>query len=158
MVEGDGKGQYRSYLSSDDNFTVVRDLHKKNLLVPVVGNFAGPKALRAVARYLKEREATVSAFYLSNVEQYLSREGTVVHLLRKCRDAAARRVELLHSVGPRRHGRARHRPRLAARQHARAGERVRGALEPRITTAQHGSGSCGTSSVSTARPALLPGA
>ena len=76
MVESDGKGQYRSYLSSDDNFTVVRDLHKKNLLVPVVGNFAGPKALRAVARYLKEREATVSAFYLSNVEQYLSREGT----------------------------------------------------------------------------------
>ena len=76
MVEGDGKGQYRSYLSSDENFTVVRDLHKKNLLVPVVGNFSGPKALRAVARYLKEREATVSAFYLSNVEQYLSREGT----------------------------------------------------------------------------------
>jgi hypothetical protein len=76
MVEGDGKGQYRSYLSSDDNFTVVQDLHKKNLLVPVVGNFAGPKALRAVGRYLKEREATVSAFYLSNVEQYLSREGT----------------------------------------------------------------------------------
>ena len=76
MVGDDGKGQYRSYLSSDDNFTVVRDLHKKNLLVPVVGNFAGPKALRAVARYLKEREAKVSAFYLSNVEQYLSREGT----------------------------------------------------------------------------------
>ena len=76
MVEGDGKGQYRSYLSSDENFSVVRDLHKKNLLVPVVGNFAGPKALRAVARYLKEREATVSAFYLSNVEQYLSRENT----------------------------------------------------------------------------------
>ncbi len=75
MVEDDGKGQYRSYLSSDDNFTVVRDLHKKNLLVPVVGDFAGPKALRAVGRYLKEREVTVSAFYLSNVEQYLSREG-----------------------------------------------------------------------------------
>ena len=76
MVADDGKGQYRSFLSSEENFTVVRDLHKKNLLVPVVGNFAGPKALRAVARYLKEREATVSAFYLSNVEQYLSREGT----------------------------------------------------------------------------------
>ena len=74
MVEGDGKGQYRSYLSSDENFTVVRDLHKKNLLLPIVGNFAGPKALRAVARYLKEREAIVSAFYLSNVEQYLTRE------------------------------------------------------------------------------------
>jgi hypothetical protein len=76
MVADDGKGQTRSFLASDDNFLVLKTLHQKNLLVPVVGNFAGPKALRAVARYLKERDALVSAFYLSNVEQYLSREGT----------------------------------------------------------------------------------
>jgi hypothetical protein len=75
MVADDGKGQNRSFLASEDNFHVLKSLHQKNLLVPVVGNFAGPKALRAVARYLKEREAMVSAFYLSNVEQYLSREG-----------------------------------------------------------------------------------
>jgi hypothetical protein len=37
----------------------------------VVGNFAGPKAIRAVGEYLKSRGAIVSAFYLSNVEQYL---------------------------------------------------------------------------------------
>jgi hypothetical protein len=76
MVADDGKGQHRSFLASDENFMVLKELHQKNLVVPVVGNFAGPKALRAVGRYLKEREATVSAFYLSNVEQYLSREGT----------------------------------------------------------------------------------
>jgi hypothetical protein len=76
MVADDGKGQNRSFLASDDNFLVLKTLHQKNLLVPVVGNFAGPKALRSVARYLKEREAMVSAFYLSNVEQYLEREGT----------------------------------------------------------------------------------
>ena len=35
----------------------------------------GPKALRAVGQYLKERDGQVSAFYLSNVEQYLGREG-----------------------------------------------------------------------------------
>jgi hypothetical protein len=76
MVADDGKGQQRSFLANEENFTVLKELHEKNLLVPVVGNFAGPKALKSVGRYLKEREATVSAFYLSNVEQYLSREGT----------------------------------------------------------------------------------
>ena len=76
MVADDGKGQARSYLASDDSFNVLKDLHEKNLFVPVVGNFSGPKALRAVGKYLKEHDSTVSAFYLSNVEQYLTREGT----------------------------------------------------------------------------------
>jgi len=75
MVAEDGKGQNRSFLASEENFLVMKELHQKNLLVPVVGNFSGPKALRSVGRYLRDREATVSAFYLSNVEQYLDREG-----------------------------------------------------------------------------------
>jgi len=41
------------------------------LIVPIVGDFAGPKAIQAVARYLKQHDAFVSVFYLSNVEQYL---------------------------------------------------------------------------------------
>jgi len=36
-----------------------------------VGDFAGQKAIRSVAKYLKDRDAYVTAFYLSNVEQYL---------------------------------------------------------------------------------------
>jgi hypothetical protein len=76
MVADDGKGQTRSYLASDESFQVLKDLHEKNLFVPVVGNFSGPKALRAVGKYLKDHDAMVSAFYLSNVEQYLTREGT----------------------------------------------------------------------------------
>jgi len=39
--------------------------------VPVSGDFAGPKAIRAIGAYLSARGGTVSAFYLSNVEQYL---------------------------------------------------------------------------------------
>ena len=74
MVADDGKGQMRSFLANDENFQVLKDLHTKNLLVPVVGNFAGTKALRAVGRYIREKEGTVGAFYLSNVEQYLSRD------------------------------------------------------------------------------------
>src|SRR6202040_973079 len=46
-----------------------------NLVVPIVGDFGGPKAIRTVARYLKDNNATVSAFYLSNVEQYLYQDN-----------------------------------------------------------------------------------
>jgi hypothetical protein len=46
-------------------------MERHNLVVPIVGDFAGDKSLRAVAKYLKDHEATVSVFYVSNVEQYL---------------------------------------------------------------------------------------
>jgi hypothetical protein len=41
--------------------------------VPLVGDFAGPKTLRAVGQYLRENGGVVSAIYTSNVEQYLFR-------------------------------------------------------------------------------------
>jgi hypothetical protein len=71
----DAEGQNRSYLASEENFRVLRSFQAKNLIVPVVGDFAGPKALRAVGQYLGGHAATVSAFYLSNVEQYLFQNG-----------------------------------------------------------------------------------
>ena len=41
-----------------------------------MGDFAGPKALRAVGRYLSRDETPrSSAFYLSNVEEYLKQDG-----------------------------------------------------------------------------------
>ena len=46
------------------------------MIVRVVGNFGGPKALRAVGAYLRQKETVVSAFYTSNVEQYLREDGT----------------------------------------------------------------------------------
>ena len=75
MAATDASGTLRSYLASEENWNVLKTLEAKNLLVPVVGNFAGPKALRAVGAWLKEHGATVSAFYLSNVEQYLNMDG-----------------------------------------------------------------------------------
>lgn len=71
MTATDSEGRARSYLASEDAFAVVKALETKNLVVPVVGDFAGPRALRAVGAYLRERSAVVSAFYVSNVEQYL---------------------------------------------------------------------------------------
>jgi hypothetical protein len=75
MVSTDGSGLNRSYLGSEERFLVVKNLHAKNLFVPVVGNFGGAKALRAVGKYLKENGGVVAAFYLSNVEQYLDQQG-----------------------------------------------------------------------------------
>lgn len=71
QVMTDLDGQNRAYLGSEDNFTFLKAFEEKNLLVPVVGDFAGPKALRSVGKYLAEHGATVSAWYVSNVEQYL---------------------------------------------------------------------------------------
>jgi len=77
MTTDDGTGQRRSYLATETLFGVLKDLETKNLVLPLVGDFAGPKAIRSVGRYLKEKDpsATVSAFYLSNVEQYLNQGG-----------------------------------------------------------------------------------
>jgi len=46
-------------------------MQKKNLIIPVVGDFSGPKALGAIGEYLRKNGLTVSSFYTSNVEQYL---------------------------------------------------------------------------------------
>lgn len=71
----DQHGLARSFLASEEAFAAIKDLHARNLIVPVVGDFGGPRALRAVGTYLRDHGVTVSAFYLSNVEQYLRQRG-----------------------------------------------------------------------------------
>jgi hypothetical protein len=74
MTAADRSGAEHSYLASEENFQYMKNLETRNMVVPVVGNFGGPKAIRAVGRYLKDRNALVSAFYVSNVEQYLRQD------------------------------------------------------------------------------------
>ena len=71
MIDTDENGQQRSYLATEENFHTLQQFERNNLIVPVVGNFAGSTALRSVGAYLKEHNTAVSAFYTSNVEQYL---------------------------------------------------------------------------------------
>jgi hypothetical protein len=78
MTADDGRGARRSYLASEENYKFVREMQMKNLIIPLVGDFAGPKAIRSIGQYLKEHHATVSAFYLSNVEQYLYSDGKLL--------------------------------------------------------------------------------
>ena len=75
MTATDQRGIERSYLATEENYAFLRDLELKNLVVPIVGDFGGPTAIRAIGRYLKENNLTVTAFYLSNVEEYLSPGG-----------------------------------------------------------------------------------
>lgn len=75
MTTDDGRGTPRSYLATETNFQTVKTLEAANLIVPVVGDFGGPKALQSVGRYARAHGAVVSAFYLSNVEMYLAQDG-----------------------------------------------------------------------------------
>ena len=77
MIAGDDASVQRSFLSSEDRFETIKDLQTRNMLVPVVGDFAGPKAIRAIGSWAKRHGALVGAFYVSNVEQYLMREGGI---------------------------------------------------------------------------------
>ena len=86
MVATDESGTLRGYLASEENFNVLKTLHTKNLFVPVVGNFAGPKAIRAVGAWLKRHNGMVVAFYLSNVEQYLNMDGIWMDFCRNATD------------------------------------------------------------------------
>ena len=86
MTAVDLGGHPASYLATEQSFRILKGLESANLLVPVVGNFGGPKAIRAVAQYLRDHNATVSAFYLSNVEMYLSQQNLWEDF---CRNVAA---------------------------------------------------------------------
>lgn len=71
MIQSDVAGHELSYLASEEKFAYLQGLERRNLIVPVVGDLSGPKALRAVGAYVRGHGATVSAFYVSNVEAYL---------------------------------------------------------------------------------------
>lgn len=75
LLETDREGVQRSYLASEARYRVVRDLQLRNRVIPVVGDLAGARALPAIAAYLREHGLEVSAYYTSNVEFYVMREG-----------------------------------------------------------------------------------
>ncbi|MCI0490674.1 MAG: hypothetical protein L0229_29120 [Blastocatellia bacterium] len=75
IAETDLNGKQGNFLASTEDYDFVRGLHRKNLIIPVVGDFGGKKAIAAVGDYLKKNGFTVTAFYTSNVEQYLFESG-----------------------------------------------------------------------------------
>ena len=75
MRATDRGGFQHSYLATEERFAYVKTFQAENRLIPLMGDFAGSKALASVGRYLTGSGATVSAFYLSNVEEYLRQDG-----------------------------------------------------------------------------------
>ena len=71
LLMTDPEGRPGSFLASETVFRHVKRLEQQNRIVPVVGDFAGDHALKAIARELVARDLPVSVFYVSNVEQYL---------------------------------------------------------------------------------------
>ena len=79
MVSTDLSGTSYSYLATEAGFAFIKDLHARNLIVPVVGDFSGPHAIRRTGEYVRQHHASVEAFYGSNVEVYLSRRMVVAY-------------------------------------------------------------------------------
>jgi|KBSMisStandDraft_5_1062788.scaffolds.fasta_scaffold67927_4 hypothetical protein len=76
MLAADRAGKAVGYLAEEDAFQFVRSMQLRDRIVPVVGNVAGDKAVKAIGAYARDHGLKVSAFYLSNVEQYLiTRDG-----------------------------------------------------------------------------------
>jgi hypothetical protein len=87
ILEVDKKGTHRNFLATEEDFQFVKSLQARDLVIPIVGNLAGPSALANVAKFLASSNRQVSAFYTSNVEFYLFRDGSF-QLRRQSRPAA----------------------------------------------------------------------
>ncbi|HEY7235827.1 MAG TPA: hypothetical protein VH539_16850 [Gemmatimonadaceae bacterium] len=75
LLEKDRSGHQANYLASEEGFQFVKGLEARDLIIPVVGNAAGEHALSAIGQYIAEHGEKVSVLYISNVEQYLIRDG-----------------------------------------------------------------------------------
>ena len=76
LLEHDLTGQQNNYFNSEDDFQFLKKLEGDDMVIPIVGDLSGPQAVKAIGAYLKEIKERVSAFYVSNVEFYLQRQGT----------------------------------------------------------------------------------
>jgi hypothetical protein len=75
MGQTDDLGVGLGFLADEIAFSFVKSLEARNAVVPVVGDFAGPRALRAIGAYVRERQARIAAFYVDEVEPYLVQDG-----------------------------------------------------------------------------------
>lgn len=75
LLERDLTGAYRSFLAAEDSYRFLRTLQENDRIIPVVGDLAGPHALRAIGADIGSRGLMTSALYTSNVEFYLMGDG-----------------------------------------------------------------------------------
>ena len=78
LVETDLEGAQLHYLAHEKTFDRIQDMQREDRIIPVVGDLAGDHALAAIGREIEARGLRISAFYVSNVEQYLMRDNSFV--------------------------------------------------------------------------------
>lgn len=76
ILERDLAGRQQHYFNSEDDFQFLKKMQEQDLIVPLVGDLSGPQAVKAIGKYVAELKEKISAFYVSNVEFYLVRQGT----------------------------------------------------------------------------------
>jgi hypothetical protein len=75
LLETDRKGRKLCYLASEDDFQFLKTLEGRDGVIPVVGDLSGAHAVAAIGQLMNQRGERLSAFYVSNVENYLFRDG-----------------------------------------------------------------------------------
>ncbi len=75
LLATDAGGHEWNYLATNEDFQFLRTLEGRDAVIPVVGDVAGPRAMRAIGAAIGERGDRLSALYISNVENYLFRDG-----------------------------------------------------------------------------------
>lgn len=73
LMATDRAGRRWSYLDAETSYAYVRGMHQRDAIVPVVGDLSGPQALRAIGDEMRAGGQSLSAIYVSNVEDYLFR-------------------------------------------------------------------------------------
>jgi len=72
IVATDRAGRSWNFLASEKDFQFVKSLEAKDLVIPVVGDLGGTHAVAAIAELMAASNERLSAFYISNVETYLT--------------------------------------------------------------------------------------
>ncbi len=75
LLERDRRGRERSFMASEPAFAFVKSLQARDLVIPIVGDLAGRKAVAATGAFLSRRGLRLTALYASNVEFYLFGDG-----------------------------------------------------------------------------------
>lgn len=71
LAATDRGGKARGFLAEERLYQTVATMQREHRIIPVVGDFAGDKAMPGVAAALARDGEKLGAFYVSNVEQYL---------------------------------------------------------------------------------------
>jgi hypothetical protein len=75
LLETDRQGHQLNFLNSATDYEYIRSMQQQDLIIPVVGDLAGPSALNEISKLMLSRGERLSAFYVSNVEFYLFSDG-----------------------------------------------------------------------------------